>query len=269
MNIIRINVAFLALSLNSLLGQQLNWEKLFDGLTNDNLTISDAARAETFGTVIPRLVTEDVGSLKLELKDLLPQFNRNEKIRLQASGFLYTVSFGRKDSALALEEWFPILMKQLNDPHLRVRYNAALTISALQPSIPVIFMEPLRNATENEDARTAVAAVSGLGRLAATNEQAATLLDSMVTTAPRPELKLAALNTIYRQQLRQPRYATAAIAALDDSDSNVVKEAVRTLELFAPSITKRVTPKIRELQLRTKDTELRDLAQRLLQHMER
>jgi hypothetical protein len=268
MSNIRLCITSALLSLACIASQPEDWGKLFDNVTSENRETSDSARTAAFNIVIPRLLAEDAGALRTDLKAIVPQFDREEKIRIQASAIFFTVAFGRKDGAVVLAEWFPLLVTQLADGNLRIRYNAAFSLSSLQPSILDKLATPLMKSVGDADVRVATAAVLGVARLAPTNDDSAKLIDRVAKTERRPELRAAALNAIGRYRLGSSRHSTAVLDALADNDSGVVKEALTTLGTFDSAVIAQATAILQEIVQKTAAADVRELATGLLKRAE-
>ena len=207
--------------------QAEQWDTLFQNLVSADPSVSEAARARAFNTVIPQLLSEDAATLSKDVIGIVTQFkgSSDDPIRLQASGLLATVAALRMGVA-NIQPAIPALTEQMHDPNERIRFNAVHAMSNLKPFIPRKAATDLIDALGATSEKIVREAAHGVARLAVSSPEAVNAMNSLLSSTRDTHTKQVVIHSIAEQHLKAPQLTQKLGELLQDQDRDVEKQSL-------------------------------------------
>jgi HEAT repeat protein len=249
-------------------GQSADWLALFRELVSPDPAVSDAARARSFNTLIPKLEAADPTSLDEDITAILEAFSDEEPIRLQASGLLTVLALNRPDGSEALKRAVPVFLSQFKDQNRRVRCNAIMAIASLRPQVPREALTPLLIAVRDYDPPAMGFAVLGLARLAETAPEAADGLASLLAANEPIEIRRIVVQSIGKARVQNPVIVAKIGEVLQDKDRDLVRDAIDAVSRIGPA-AKPLKPILKRIADTERDEELSNAAAAAALRLER
>jgi len=257
-------IALSAVTIPAGFGQE--WTAVIHDVLSSDPAVSDAARSRAFGTMIPRLIKEDPALAAREAAEIAESLKAgDEKMRVQGSALLASISSLRTDGAAVLHGLMPVVLGAFRDSAVRVRFNAGSTVSNLQPDIPAEALQPLLGLLHDSDARAMRGAVYGVARFARTSPAAVTGLNALLADHDKPESRRAAMQAMTAAHVAAPTLVAELGAALDEADSEVVVDALQALQSAGHDAMTPYRQKIAALATKATDSRVSRAAQSALE----
>lgn len=237
-----------------------DWGALFRDLVSNDRKVADDARDRMFGEILPKLQFEEAATLDADVGQILEQSGVDGAVRFQASALIATLCVLRPDASDSLQRAVPVLVGQLHDSDVRMRYNAAFALSNFKPEIPTTARSVLIAALNDADRRVAQGAVHGVARLAASSAEAASALGGLLATGRDRDTRLAALKSIGTVRLRDKEVILRLGDVLAEPDRDLVKEALVVLRSPGPESARQLKSQLLSLSRNRDDKELAESA---------
>jgi len=183
-----------------------DWSSLFRDLTSTDPQTSEKARTRSFNELIPFLLHGDLRLVVPEVGKIAQLLDAPPNVRVQVSALLYIVANGRRsDSAAALSAVLPKVREHLRDDDDLIRFNAARTLSELQPVIPVEVIPDIVASLKSGDVHLVRAASLGAARVANVSSDAAEALSAILRSDMGKAAKQAVMYSIVAARVTAPQ----------------------------------------------------------------
>lgn len=244
--------------------QQIDWAKLFEDLSSGNSVLVQAATERLVDVVGPQITTEKPELAAAEIPAVVVQLNRSEDaIRTRASGLLMIVALMRMDSSVVLSAAVPALINHVQDPVAQVRSNSLNTLCILKPEIPPGALQFLIGLVEGSNDDLAMAAVSGVARMADTRIEAADAVEK-ATESHSIARRTAAIKAIGSSYLTGTKVVSHLGTLLADHDDVIVRAALEAIGNLGAAAIRLNSPQIDAVAENSTNKELATLARELL-----
>ena len=243
---------------------QVDWAKLFEDLSSGNPALVHAATERFVDVIAPEAMTEKPESLAAEMPAVVTQLNRQEDaIRTRASGLLAVLAQLRPDSAVVLSAAIPALIDHAQDPVGEVSRNALSTLCMLRPVIPHPALQFLVSLVEGQNESLAIAASSGVARMADARVEAADALEKAIEVSSTRR-KIAVIGAIGDASVTDARLVSRLGTLLANHDETVVRAALDSMGKLGSHAITLNSPQISNLADTSSDKDLAGIARQLL-----
>jgi HEAT repeat protein len=222
--------------------QSIDWLALFHNQLSSDPKVSDAAR-KGMRDAEDTVMHEDVAAARKDLAALAPAFDdKDERVRVAASGLFYVLSQFGEDSAEAIAPSIPTLLSLTKDSNSRLRANVFRALGYLRPKIPPEVVAAMHDFVRDPDSTARAMAMFAIARSFTPGSDDEKLLEKLLADS-QPLIRKTAVEAVglamapgYTYVARPPVPAMIELLRqrLSDPDTGVVRSTVRAIDEIGP-----------------------------------
>jgi HEAT repeat protein len=223
-------------------GQSINWLTLLHDQLSQDLTTRDAAQ-KSLRDAQDRVMREDVAGARKDLAGVTRAFeDKDERVRIAASGLLAVLSQFREGSAEVLAPFVPTLLSLTHDNNDRLRENVFRALGYMRPKVPPEVVSAMHDFVRDPDVTARAMAMFVIARSFPPGSDDQKLLEELLSD-PQPPIRKTAVDAVglamapgYTYVARPPVEAMIEILRLrlGDGDSGVVRSTIRAIGEIGP-----------------------------------